>query len=76
MTDTYNIKLFFYGTANLTDAIAEYLGIPADHIPRGKINISPYDVGNLYEKYFFEIEKANNIDNNLYRKLLADYALP
>ena len=74
--ENYNIKLFFYGNENLTDAIAEYLDIPANHIPRDKINISPYDVGNLYKKYFSEIEKANNIDNDLYRKLLAGYALP
>jgi hypothetical protein len=73
--ENYNIKLFFYGRENLTDSIAEYLGISADHTRREKINGSPDDVSNLYEKYFSEIEKANNIDNDLYRKLLSDYAL-
>jgi hypothetical protein len=68
--ERYNIKLFFYGTQGLTDSIAEYLGIPSGGIPRGRINISPFDVTNLYEKYFSDIKEANNIDNNLYAKLV------
>lgn len=68
--EKYNIKLFFYGTHDLTGVIAEYLGVSATSIPRDKINRSPSDVTNLYERYFSEIKEANNIDNDLYARLI------
>lgn len=66
----HNIKLFVYGSEGLTDAIAEYLGISAQHTPREKVNTSPPDLENLYQKYFSEIQEANDVDNQLYRKLI------
>jgi hypothetical protein len=67
--DRHNVKVFSYGSNNMVRFLAEYLNISVHHLPDRRVNVSGPDKFNLYEKYFFDIEKANYIDIDLYKRL-------
>jgi hypothetical protein len=67
--DRHNVKVFSYGSNDMVRFLAEYLNISVHHLPDRRVNVSGPDKFNLYEKYFFDIEKANYIDIDLYKRL-------
>lgn len=70
--DKHHVEVFSYGSKNLIESLASYLDISIHYLPDRRVNMSGPDRSNLYERYFSEINKANYIDNNLYKRLVKE----
>ncbi len=68
--DRHNIKIFNYESESLHRDLADFIEIPIEKFPSGKINSSPVDKSDLYSKYYNEIAEANKIDTLLYERLI------
>lgn len=68
---TYNIKIFRHGSVDLVGSIADYLNLKVDSNNTEKVNKSTEAGSDLYEKYYSEINQANDVDIDLYSKVAA-----
>lgn len=66
----HKIKIFNYESESLHRDLADFVEIPIERFPSGKINSSPKDKSDLYSKYYNEIAEANKIDTSLYERLI------
>lgn len=66
-----NIKIFHYESESLYKDLAQFLSISEDSFAVDKINASPADRSDLYNKYYNDIINLNSTDNQLYERLLG-----